>query len=246
MRFPAYGNSLWQRRLMGERPRVVALLVGGFWRMPKWLSADIPRVAVKTASWSDLSMTEKGRKLALARLKAPSAIKEQARSAVHRAVKNGSLLPTHCQSRFCMDPIVEAHHSSYAKADWLDVRWFCRHHHDAEHARLKTSSRDTLDWRVVAEMTVLAIDVRDMDERVETSEGWDEWLWLLSDVQRYARDVMMFTPSMVFDDPPNWFAPERTLEVFAWLNRKFDTATGCWSWPDWWPYGEQIFLRESA
>lgn len=51
MRFPAYGKRLWDRRLSGERPRVVALLVGDFWKAPKWLPAAIPRLAVKNAAW---------------------------------------------------------------------------------------------------------------------------------------------------------------------------------------------------
>jgi hypothetical protein len=51
VRFPAYGNALWDRRLSGETPRVVALMVGNFWKRPKWLPAEIPRLAVKTAPW---------------------------------------------------------------------------------------------------------------------------------------------------------------------------------------------------
>ncbi len=51
MKLPAYGRALWDRRLAGERPRVVALLVGNFWRRPAWLPTEIPRVAVKTAAW---------------------------------------------------------------------------------------------------------------------------------------------------------------------------------------------------
>jgi len=51
--FPAYGNSLWQRRIGGERIRVVALLVGNRWKVPKpyALPAEVPRLATKTAPW---------------------------------------------------------------------------------------------------------------------------------------------------------------------------------------------------
>ena len=51
MRFPAYGRALLERRLAGERPRVVALLVGADWRRPRWLPAEIPHLAVKPAPW---------------------------------------------------------------------------------------------------------------------------------------------------------------------------------------------------
>lgn len=53
MRLPAYGQSLWNRRLMGERPRVVCLLVGNRWKMPPAFAGDpdLPRLAVKTAPW---------------------------------------------------------------------------------------------------------------------------------------------------------------------------------------------------
>lgn len=53
MRFPAYGKSLWDRRLLGERLRVVLLLVGNRWKIPHEFATDtsIPRLAVKTAPW---------------------------------------------------------------------------------------------------------------------------------------------------------------------------------------------------
>lgn len=52
-RFPAYGARLWQRRLLGERTRVVALLVGESWRLPGWWPAECPRVAVRTSAWHE-------------------------------------------------------------------------------------------------------------------------------------------------------------------------------------------------
>lgn len=57
MRLPAYGQSLWNRRLLGERLRVVTLLVGNRWKCPGQFHGPpgdpIPRVAVKTASWHE-------------------------------------------------------------------------------------------------------------------------------------------------------------------------------------------------
>lgn len=159
MKFPAYGRRLWDRRLSGQTPRVVCLLVGDRWTVPKWMPADVPRVAVKNAAWHD--------------------------------------------------PLAER-----------------------------------LDWRVVAACTVLAIDLRLPGERASGPEQWDSWLWLLADVQRYARDVLMFTPAETFRDPPNAFAAERCLEVYAWCSRAF--IDGAWRWPPWWPYGDAIMARSSA
>lgn len=53
MKLPAYGRAMWDRRIAGERIRVVALLVGDRWQAPKWLPAEIPRVAVKNAAWNE-------------------------------------------------------------------------------------------------------------------------------------------------------------------------------------------------
>ena len=155
MRFPAYGNALWQRRLLGARPRVVCLLVGDYWRLPKWLPAGVPRLAVKTEPWHQ-----------------------------------------------------------------------------------KTATR--YDWRLVAGMTTLAVDVRGPDERAETEDGWDSWFWLLAEVQAYAREVLLFTPMIEFIEPPDRLAPERTLETYAWLNRTFEAEVQAWSWPPWWSHGSAI------
>jgi len=159
LRFPAYGNALWQRRLLGERLRVVCLMVGDFWKLPKWIPVAAPKLAVKTEPWHQ-----------------------------------------------------------------------------------PTASR--YDWRLVVDCTVLAVDVRGPDEREETSDGWDPWLWLLADVQRYARDVKMFTPMMEFHDPPDRFAAERDLEVYAWCERRF--IDGIETWPPWWPYNSDILHRRIA
>jgi hypothetical protein len=159
VRFPAYGNALWDRRLSGETPRVVALLVGNFWRRPKWLPAEIPRVAVKTDPWP-----------------APTA--------------------------------------------------------------------QRYDWRPVTACTVLALDVRDPDEVAAGPDDWDAWLWLLADVQRFARDVLLFTPRETFVDPADDFAAERDLETYAWCARTYRDGTV--QWPPWWPYGAQVYARRMA
>ena len=44
MRFPAYGKNLWDRRLLGERPRVVLLLVGNRWKIPNQFAGDVTMV----------------------------------------------------------------------------------------------------------------------------------------------------------------------------------------------------------
>src|SRR6185369_10987783 len=54
-----------------------------------------------------------------------------------------------------------------------------------------TARGERYDWRVVAGMDVVAIDARDADEREAGSDGWDSWLWLLAEVQRYAAAVWM-------------------------------------------------------
>jgi hypothetical protein len=153
VKFPAYGCKFWDRRLSGATPRVVALLVGNFWKRPKWLPAEIPKLAVKTAEWHD-------------------------------------------------------------------------------------RKAERYDWRLVTACTVLAIDVRDADEVAEGPDGWDSWLWLLADVQHYARDVLLFTPRETFNDPADAFAAERDLEVYAWCARQ--ASDGKSFWPPWWPYGAAV------
>jgi hypothetical protein len=95
-------------------------------------------------------------------------------------------------------------------------------------------------------MTVLAIDTRGPDERAAGPDGWDPWLWLLADVQRYALDVLLFTPMMEVTDLPDRFAPERYLETCAWCNREVNVATGRHEWPPWWPYADTVFARGNS
>jgi hypothetical protein len=161
MKLPAFGKSLWDRRMMGESIRVICLLVGNTWKLPKGFAIppEVPKLAVKTASWH---------------------------------------LPT----------------------------------------------AERYDWRVVGSRprciapTVLAVDTRGPDEREAGPDDWDPWLWLLSDVQRYARDVLRFTITEEFHDQRTHFAAERDLACFAWLCGEW--KEGVRGWPPWWPYGDLI------
>lgn len=229
MKFPAYGVSLWNKRLMGERPRVAVLNVGSLSRGLKSIPEDIPRLAVKTERWSMRPAREYDENTM-----------QLARAAVRRALAAAELKPTPCE--VCGDTRVEAHHPSYEQEDWLRVRWLCMPHHRAEHS---IARRNELDWRLVVDMSVVAFDLR-TEAECRSVDGWDEWFWLLADVQKYARDVIMVTPTIDFTDPPNAWAPERTLDVFAWLSRTFDRAEQKWVWPPWWPYGGSILKREVA
>jgi hypothetical protein len=158
MRFPAYGRALFERRIAGERPRVVGLLVGNRWRRPHWLPADVPNLAVKPISW---------------------------------------------------------HKGARGRAEGFD-------------------------WSVVRAMTVLAIDLRADQELEEGPDGWDSWLWLLAAVAAQARDVLMFTPTIEFRDPPRTLAMERDLGVYAFLGSTLDSASGDRRWPAWWPFGDLV------
>jgi hypothetical protein len=58
--------------------------------------------------------------------------KVKARSAVFVALRAGKLIRQPCE--VCGAPKSEAHHPSYEKP--LYVRWFCKKHHENEHARI--------------------------------------------------------------------------------------------------------------
>lgn len=228
MRFPAYGRALWERRLAGERPRVVCLLVGDRWRRPKWIPGEIPRLAVKTAPWHLAGQLA---------VNVPFAQKEQARHAVRAAIAAGTLIREPCE--ICGHRDSEAHHRSYHASRFFAVNWLCRIHHTAAHAlERRARAEEDLDWRVVTAMTVLAIDVRSEAERQQGGDGWDAWLWLLADVQKFARDVHMFTSTIEFQDPKKHLAFERDLGIYAYLNSHIDPATDDRGWPPWWPYGD--------
>lgn len=51
--------------------------------------------------------------------------KQKARSAVHRALKKGTLIRLKCL--VCNFPKTEAHHENYSKP--LEVIWLCKQHH---------------------------------------------------------------------------------------------------------------------
>ena len=51
--------------------------------------------------------------------------------ALHSAIKRGLVVPQPCE--VCGVEPAEAHHPDYHRP--MDVRWFCRLHHKAEHRR---------------------------------------------------------------------------------------------------------------
>lgn len=109
---------------------------------------------------------------------------------------------------------------------------------DAWKAARDTRAKRGYEWRVLQRMTVLAVDVRAPEEVEAGPDGWDAWFWLLADVRRYAHEILMFTPTIDFQDPPSRYAPERNLDTFAWLSRTFDAEVGDYRWPVWWPYAD--------
>jgi hypothetical protein len=62
-----------------------------------------------------------------------------ARRAMAQAIKRGVLVRQPCE--VCGDPKSQGHHWSYAREHWLDVKWLCRKHHAAEHARLRREAK---------------------------------------------------------------------------------------------------------
>lgn len=206
MKLPAYGRALAYRQAAGERPLFAGLLVGNSWRLPHWVPAGIPKLAVRPAPWHTASTNG-----AVSCRSAPATAREPC--------------------AVCGSAEVEPH----------DGRWLCRPHHEAVHA-IRDRAVDGMDWRVVSGMSVLAIDTRAESEVEYGTDDWDAWLWLLTDVQRYAHEVLLFTPTITFHDPPEQMAPERALEVYAWINRR--VLDGQWTWPAWWPHGD--LLAKSA
>lgn len=239
MKLPAYGRALWERQKAGERPPVACLLVGSSSRRPQWMPGFIPRLAVKPAAWH-----RRDRPI-------PEELQERARREVAAAIHAGYLVQRPCE--ICGSRSTEAHHSTLSEWDRakdLNVRWLCSEHREAIAAAQRRARREKFeDWRIVRDMTVLAVDVREPDEIETGPDGWDAWFWLLADVQEFAREVILLTPTIAFDDPLGRYAPERNLEVFAWCSRRpyiagIDEVE--MRWPPWWPHGDSIFQRNSA
>lgn len=57
--------------------------------------------------------------------------KKKATALVNNIIVSGKLMRQPCQ--VCGEVKAQAHHDSYAKECWLDVRWLCRKHHMAWH-----------------------------------------------------------------------------------------------------------------
>jgi hypothetical protein len=73
------------------------------------------------------------RRESLSRSKLRYPEKEAARKLLNRAVVRGEVIRLPCH--VCGKEKVEAHHPDYTKA--LEVVWYCRLHHVAEHRRIK-------------------------------------------------------------------------------------------------------------
>ena len=54
---------------------------------------------------------------------------------IGRARRRGEVVPEVCAWPGCFRTDTEAHHPDYSRP--LDVKWFCRRHHKAEHKRIK-------------------------------------------------------------------------------------------------------------
>jgi hypothetical protein len=63
-------------------------------------------------------------------------IEHQARRAVAKALKDGTLVKTASCNR-CSAPAVIGHHHSYEPEYWLDVEWLCKRCHLRHHAEEK-------------------------------------------------------------------------------------------------------------
>lgn len=62
--------------------------------------------------------------------------RHSARRAVRTAIESGRLTRGVCE--VCASPNAHAHHDDYGKP--LDVRWFCRMHHDEHHTKARGGS----------------------------------------------------------------------------------------------------------
>lgn len=66
--------------------------------------------------------------------------KQKARTAVSNAIRDGHLTRRPCEE--CNSTPTEAHHDSYAEADWLRVRWLCVPCHVAHHVAEREVARN--------------------------------------------------------------------------------------------------------
>lgn len=74
-----------------------------------------------------------------AKWQAKNKVKLQCHKRVRIALARGDLIKGPCET--CGGLIVDAHHDDYSKP--LDVRWFCRPHHNAYHTRLRAVAKST-------------------------------------------------------------------------------------------------------
>ena len=62
-------------------------------------------------------------------------VKRWAHKALESALRRGLLERKPCEVEGCGDENTDAHHDDYSRP--MAVRWLCRRHHKAEHARMK-------------------------------------------------------------------------------------------------------------
>lgn len=91
------------------------------------------KILAETKAWKQTLNGKKSQKLSSARSNKKNPLGRQARVAVMNALRLGKIQRQPC--KFCGDKKVEAHHSSYAKEDWLKVMWLCRQHHIIQHTK---------------------------------------------------------------------------------------------------------------
>jgi hypothetical protein len=75
--------------------------------------------------------------------------KVTAHLALNKAKRRGVIIPEPCE--VCGSGKSEAHHDSYLREDWLNVRWLCRLHHKAWHSEHGEGRMPVADGIALAE-----------------------------------------------------------------------------------------------
>ena len=96
---------------------------------------NVDKVALAKKKWQDENPEKL--KATIARYWENHPEKRLAHRAVNNAVRDGRIVkPFHCE-KCCSDEKIEAHHESYDKCDWLNVKWLCRKCHKSVHAKVE-------------------------------------------------------------------------------------------------------------
>lgn len=91
--------------------------------------AKIKLDPIKLERWKKISLITSNRS------KQNHKDKNSARLAVRYAIKCGKLVRPDFCSACGTEGVVEAHHDSYEKEKWLDVKWLCRRCHSSHHRK---------------------------------------------------------------------------------------------------------------